>query len=79
MTSPELIADDSRRIAAELHDLIAHQATIVSIQASAARSLAATNPHEAVNALAVVRTTATEALDDVRRLRRVLEEGDGGS
>ena len=61
------------RIAGELHDLVAHQVSIVSIQANAARSLLARDPAGAVAALDSVRVVAGEALDDMARLRAVLE------
>lgn len=60
------------RIAGELHDLVAHQVSIVTIQANAAQSLLARDPARAADALAAVRVTADEALGDVRRLREVL-------
>ena len=60
------------RIAGELHDLVAHQVSIVTIQANAAQSLLARDPVAAAEALAAVRVTAGEALGDVLRLREVL-------
>ena len=60
------------RIAGELHDLVAHQVSIVTIQAHAAQSLLRRDPEAAAEALAAVRTTAREALGDVMRLREVL-------
>jgi signal transduction histidine kinase len=62
------------RIAGELHDLVSHQVSIVTIQANAAQSLLARDPQAAVAALATVQTTAGEALDDVRRLQAVLRD-----
>ena len=60
------------RIAGELHDLVAHQVSIVTVQANAAQSLLARDPAAAVEALAAVRITAGEALGDVQRLVEVL-------
>ena len=61
------------RIAGELHDLVAHQVSIVTVQANAAQSLLARDPAAAVEALAAVRITAGEALGDIQRLVTVLE------
>ena len=60
------------RIAGELHDLVAHQVSIVTIQANAAQSLLARDPAAAAEALDAVRQSAGEALGDVQRLREVL-------
>ncbi|HEX8102226.1 MAG TPA: histidine kinase [Solirubrobacteraceae bacterium] len=69
-----MAADPSRsgRIAAELHDLVAHQVSVLAIQVRAARALAPRDPAGAAVALAAVRALAAEALADLVRLRRVL-------
>jgi signal transduction histidine kinase len=60
------------RIAGELHDLVAHQVSIATIQANAAQSLLGRDPQGAADALAAVRLTAGEALGDLERLKEVL-------
>jgi signal transduction histidine kinase len=62
------------RIAGELHDLVSHQASVAAIQANAAQALLQRDPARAVIALRAIRTTAREALEDMRRLQAVIEE-----
>jgi len=72
MSAPTTTGCNRERVASALHDLVAHQVAVVNIQASAAHSLVAAAPGDALEALAVVRRTAQEALADVRRLQVVL-------
>jgi signal transduction histidine kinase len=72
MSTPLIAPCDRARVASALHDLVAHQVSIVNIQAGAAHSLILESPADALEALAVVRRTAQEALDDVHRLQVVL-------
>jgi hypothetical protein len=62
------------RLAGELHDLVAHQASIVAIQANAAQRLLDADPDAALASLEAAHVAATATLQDLARLRRVLAE-----
>jgi signal transduction histidine kinase len=68
------------RIARELHDVIAHNVSVVVVQAGAAERLVETDPDRARQAMRDVATTGRQALTEMRRLLGVLrdeEPGDG--
>ena len=54
------------RIARELHDVLAHSLSSISVQAGVGLHLAADRPEAAVEALTVVRDASRSALDEVR-------------
>ena len=64
------------RIAGELHDVVAHALSAMTVQASAARRLAERDPQRAEAAFGVVETTGREALTELRRLLGVLRRED---
>ena len=66
------IADERARIARELHDVLAHSVSIISVQAGAAERQALKDPDRARAAVAQVRRTADEAQADLGRLLDVL-------
>jgi len=69
------------RIAADMHDLVAHSWAVVAAQADGARYVARTDPERAQEALAVIGDTARSAMDDVRVLLTQLRQqtGAGGA
>jgi signal transduction histidine kinase len=75
------IAEERTRIARELHDVIAHSISVMTIQAGAARLLVDNEPGRAEEALARVEDTGHETLGEMRRLLGVLRQdrpdGDG--
>ncbi len=65
------------RIAADMHDLVAHSWAVVAAQADGARYLVQTDPDRAQQALAVIGDTARSAMDDVRVLLDRLRDQQG--
>ncbi len=68
----EAVAAERARIARELHDVLAHSVSIISVQAGAAERQALRDPERARAAVAQVRQTAHEAQADLVRLLEVL-------
>lgn len=73
-------ADEERaRIARELHDVIAHHVSAITVQAGAARVAQAQDPAAAARTLATIETTARHALVELSRLLGVIRKEDGAS
>jgi signal transduction histidine kinase len=70
----EAVAAERARLARELHDVVAHSVTIISLQAGAAEAVLDVDPGQAREHLEAVRRTAHEALVEMRRLVGVLRE-----
>jgi signal transduction histidine kinase len=64
------------RIAHELHDVVAHDVSVMLVQAQAARRIAASDPERAREAIAAIESTGRDALGELRRLLGVLRRGD---
>ena len=65
------------RIARELHDVVAHQMSMVAVQAETARLTTPGMPAEGQARLAEIGDTAREALTEMRRLLGVLRSDEG--
>jgi signal transduction histidine kinase len=72
--SVEAVAGERARIARELHDIIGHSMSVISLQAGAAEQLLKRDPERAEGHLRAVQAAAHEALVEMRRLMGVLRE-----
>ncbi|HEX2071416.1 MAG TPA: histidine kinase [Thermoleophilaceae bacterium] len=72
----QAVADERARIARELHDVVAHSISIVSVQAGAADQLLEKDPARAREHVRAIQRTAQDTLREMRRLLDVLREDD---
>jgi signal transduction histidine kinase len=59
-------------IARDLHDIVAHNVSVIAVQAEAAQEVLSTQPERAEQAMRAVADTARDALGELRRLLGVL-------
>jgi signal transduction histidine kinase len=71
------IALERSRIARELHDVLAHNLSVMVVQASAARRVLDKSPVQAVEAAQLIERTGREALAEIRHLFGPVRRGDG--
>jgi signal transduction histidine kinase len=71
------VAEERNRIARELHDVIGHSVSVMTVQASAVRRLMHDDQGRERAALETVETTGREALAEMRRMIGVLRGADG--
>ena len=70
---------ERRRIAREMHDVLAHRVSLISLHAGALEFRPDAPPGEIADAAAVIRASARSALEELREVIGVLRErGDGG-
>ncbi|MGB9358219.1 MAG: sensor histidine kinase [Acidimicrobiia bacterium] len=75
----EAVQQERVRIARELHDVVAHEMTVATIQASAARRLIGTDDEEATRAAGEAERAGHEGLVELRRLLGVLRTDEPAS
>ncbi|MEV6928151.1 sensor histidine kinase [Dactylosporangium sp. NPDC051485] len=73
----ERAAQERTRIARELHDVVAHGMSVITVQAAYARLVVRTEPAQAADALAAIETTGRQSLAELRRLLSMLRAGNG--
>src|SRR5207248_5328646 len=66
------------RIAREMHDVVAHRISLLSLHAGALEFRPDAPPDEVARAAAVIRASAHQALEDLRAVIRILREGADG-
>ncbi|MEW6059413.1 MAG: sensor histidine kinase [Actinomycetota bacterium] len=68
-------ADEERgRIARELHDVVAHNVSVIAVQAGAARATSNGDPEQATQAFGLIERTARSTLSELRTLLGVLRK-----
>jgi signal transduction histidine kinase len=67
------------RIAREMHDVLAHRISLLSLHAGALEFHPDASPEEIARAAGVIRTSAHDALEDLRAVIGVLRDGSDGA
>ena len=70
------VAEERVRIARELHDIVAHGVSLMTIQIAAARRVARSKPEAADQALAAAEQAGRQSLTELRSLLAVLRSAD---
>ncbi|UNZ17964.1 sensor histidine kinase [Streptomyces sp. 891-h] len=72
------VAAERARIARELHDVVAHNVSVMVVQADGAAYVLDSSPEQTRMALETISGTGRQALAEMRRLLGVLRSGDSG-
>ena len=73
------VDEERARIARELHDVVAHSISVMTVQAEAVGRVADRMPEQARSSLETIETTGREALTEMRRLLGVLRRDDAAA
>jgi len=69
-------SEERLRIARELHDVVAHNLSLINVQAGAALHLIHERPENAESALSAIKQASKDALDELQAVLDVLRAGD---
>jgi signal transduction histidine kinase len=69
-------ADERRRIAREMHDVVAHSVSVMVVQAGGARRILERDPARAVDAAAHIEEVGRAAMAEMRRLLGLMHHGE---
>ena len=75
----EAVGEERRRIAREMHDVVAHSISVMVVQAGGARRILAGDPERAEEAARRIRAAGTDALAEMHILLGVLESAPDGA
>ncbi len=70
------VAEERLRIAQDLHDIVAHQITVISLHAGLASTQLEKHPDQARESLATVRSASRRVLLDISNLLAMLRDGE---
>jgi signal transduction histidine kinase len=74
------VASERSRIAREMHDVVAHSMSVISVQAAAGREIVHADPDKAAKVFATIETVGRESLGELRRMLGALRDtGDPGA
>jgi signal transduction histidine kinase len=68
----QAVAEERLRIARELHDVVAHSMSLITVKAAVANHVAGQHPEEARDALRVIEAASRDGLAELRRMLGVL-------
>ena len=71
------VVEERLRLAQELHDIVAHSMSVISVQASMGSAAFDTQPHQTRRALTNIERTSSDTLRELRGLLGVLRHDDG--
>jgi signal transduction histidine kinase len=77
--SETAVAKERARIARELHDVVAHSISVMTVQTAGVRRLLRDDQSRERDALAAVEETGREALSEMRRLLGIMRSDDDGA
>lgn len=75
----EAVDAERRRIARELHDVVAHHMSVMVVQAGAARAVSGADPAAVAEALRQIEASGRTGLAEMRRLLEILKAQDGAT
>jgi signal transduction histidine kinase len=72
------VTEERMRVARELHDAVAHNISVIAIQAGGADGIVERDPERAARCAALIESVAREALGELDRLVSTMGAGDSG-